>query len=587
MSNLTPSTSTNKQNAIYLTTIKHLFSSLKSRVLHYSLFSIHYSLFCLLPTAYAFAQSKITIDGYAFEENNRGFVNEVKITCFDKSEVYIGEVVSDTSGHFVFDLPSGQDYILMSEKKIFITRRDTISTKGAKSGDKIFAKILLRRQPGYLLEVTLAEKRTGYEVPVDAVNGAKVEIYNNSLHKEVLVIPKTTSPSFSYNLEQGNHYTIFARHTGYYNKRLEAHVNIDGCILCMEGFGTVTPGVLDNLTLAQDLKLGTLLTNVELEKMDTTHTVVLNNIYYNYNSYELTLEAKKELDKVANVLKDNPSVIMELGSHTDTRGSDEFNNRLSQSRAEAAVNYILSTGKVEGERLKPKGYGKSHIINHCTDGVPCSEAEHKQNRRTELRIVGFSIDPYKELSLAEIIHEEELQRFVNNNAFSDNTQYKTSEPPATPNPEFISPKPPADPTPVIKEKVKQAEPITETMSDKGTPSTTPKRISQTSNLKPQTPNPKSTPATKIVFTVKPVPADYIGYKIEIMTTDKELSLDDNRLNEIAQESSDINIDPAGAKVAYLIGAFQFWGETESYLNKVIKRFPNAKIVDIYKGKRVN
>jgi outer membrane protein OmpA-like peptidoglycan-associated protein len=354
----------------------------------------------------------ITLDGYVFEELNRGYLNEVKVTVLEKSGVYVGETLSDLTGHFTFDVLPEKEYDIQYEKKIFQRVLDPLSTVGKKAGDKIFLKRQLERQPGYLLEVTLAEKRLIEATNVDAINGARIEIFNLTANKEEVVIDSAKSPVFSQTLLQGYHYVIMIRKKGYFTRRMDAHVNIDGCYLCMEGFGTVTPGMVSNVTSARDNKIGTLLANVDLTKIDTTQNIVFQNIYYEYNSSQLTGDAVKELDKVTSLLQNNGQLVVELGSHTDSRGSAESNLRLSQARAEAAVNYIFGAGTVDKNRLKAKGYGEARLTNRCEDGTPCSEAEHVRNRRTELKIIGFTLDPNEGRSLAEIVHAEEMMKFI-------------------------------------------------------------------------------------------------------------------------------------------------------------------------------
>lgn len=380
-----------------------------------------------LTTTAAFCQ-KVTLDGYVFEELNRGYLNEVKVTVLEKSGVYIGETLSDLSGHFTFDVDPNKEYNVQYEKKIFQTITDPVSTVGKKAGDKLFLKRQLERQPGYLLEVTLADKRIMESVNVDAINGARIEIFNLTANREELVIDSAKSPVFSHTLLQGYHYVIMIRKKGYFTRRMDAHVNIDGCYLCMEGFGTVTPGMVSNLTSARDNKIGTLLANVDLTRIDTTQNIVFQNIYYAYNSAELTAEATKELDKVTSLLQNNGALIVELGSHTDSRGSAGANMQLSQARAESAVRHILSSGMIDRTRLKAKGYGESKLANRCEDGTPCSEAEHLRNRRTELKIIGFTIDPNEGKSLAEIVHAEEMIKFIKSS--ESQKEYKATE--ATP-----------------------------------------------------------------------------------------------------------------------------------------------------------
>jgi outer membrane protein OmpA-like peptidoglycan-associated protein len=75
-----------------------------------------------------------------------------------------------------------------------------------------------------------------------------------------------------------------------------------------------------------------------------------------------------------------------MGSHTDARGSDNYNMVLSSKRALAAVRYLIKKG-IDSERLTWKGYGESVPVNECTNGVKCSEEKHQDNRRTEFKVI--------------------------------------------------------------------------------------------------------------------------------------------------------------------------------------------------------
>jgi outer membrane protein OmpA-like peptidoglycan-associated protein len=85
------------------------------------------------------------------------------------------------------------------------------------------------------------------------------------------------------------------------------------------------------------------------------------------------------------MMKKYPSLEIELGSHTDARGSDQYNEWLSQQRAQAAVDYIVKKG-ISHKRLEARGYGETQLTNHCENGVECDDATHEQNRRTEIKI---------------------------------------------------------------------------------------------------------------------------------------------------------------------------------------------------------
>jgi outer membrane protein OmpA-like peptidoglycan-associated protein len=121
-------------------------------------------------------------------------------------------------------------------------------------------------------------------------------------------------------------------------------------------------------------------------------------IYYESNKFTLSQSSKKELDRVAIVLQDNKGLSVELGSHTDSKGSDETNLVLSKNRAQAVYDYLVMRG-VSKSRLTFQGFGEKKLKNRCKNGVNCSETEHQKNRRTEYRV--SSIIPCGEIKVEE------------------------------------------------------------------------------------------------------------------------------------------------------------------------------------------
>ena len=113
---------------------------------------------------------------------------------------------------------------------------------------------------------------------------------------------------------------------------------------------------------------------------------IIENLYYAYGDYKIDAAGQNILDKVITVLNSNKNLNIELSSHTDSRSSDAFNLALSQKRAKAAVDYIISKG-INKSRLKAVGYGETKLLNNCKNDAPCSEEEHAKNRRTEFKIV--------------------------------------------------------------------------------------------------------------------------------------------------------------------------------------------------------
>jgi len=139
---------------------------------------------------------------------------------------------------------------------------------------------------------------------------------------------------------------------------------------------TVTRTVLD--------KKGGITTWEEVECALLDPTII--PIFYETASARLTPASKKTIDETLLPILNGKPVSIEIMSHTDSRGNDDYNMSLSQQRANAVVNYLVSKG-ISRNRLSAKGFGESRLTNRCANGVDCSENQHSRNRRTEFRIL--------------------------------------------------------------------------------------------------------------------------------------------------------------------------------------------------------
>ncbi len=117
--------------------------------------------------------------------------------------------------------------------------------------------------------------------------------------------------------------------------------------------------------------------------------IAMEDIYYDLDKYNIREDAARVLDKLFKLMSDYPQMKIELRSHTDSRASAGYNMALSDKRAKSAAAYLFSKG-IARNRIVGKGYGETMLLNKCSDGVPCSEAEHQRNRRTEFKILSLS-----------------------------------------------------------------------------------------------------------------------------------------------------------------------------------------------------
>ena len=200
-----------------------------------------------------------------------------------------------------------------------------------------------------------------------ALLSANIEIYDNTANKLVSNY-KSNSATGKYivSLPAGHDYGISVRKEGYL-------------------FYSENINIPDTAAFQQIEK------NIGLDKLEAGKKVVLMNIFYDYNQSSLRTSSFNELDKVVELLNKNMKLKVELGAHTDSRGSDGYNLKLSQERAQSCVNYLTSKG-IDKARLHAKGYGETKLLISDVEIAKMStetlkEKAHQQNRRTEFKIL--------------------------------------------------------------------------------------------------------------------------------------------------------------------------------------------------------
>jgi outer membrane protein OmpA-like peptidoglycan-associated protein len=234
----------------------------------------------------------------------------------------------------------------------------------------------------YQLKIKVADVDTNEDL-----DGAYVKLYNIT-KKKIADSSVVIGGYVTFMLEKGNDYDLIGSRARYMARRANfnaaCYLKDPNKVFCVSGIVLDAVNKLDEKT---DQIEGTM----NMKKISINQTFKVENIYYDLNKWAIRPEAGKELDKLVVILKDNPDIIVELGSHTDCRASDEYNLNLSQKRAESAVAYIISKG-IGKDRITAKGYGETKLLNKCDDGIPCTEIEHQTNRRTEVKITGYLVN---------------------------------------------------------------------------------------------------------------------------------------------------------------------------------------------------
>jgi outer membrane protein OmpA-like peptidoglycan-associated protein len=215
-----------------------------------------------------------------------------------------------------------------------------------------------------LLNVITKERIAGEADKI--LNQARVVLYDGN-NKQSGGDFSNTNGRVRFTLTPDADFTLIASKAGYFSKSIPYSTK------------GKTP---DPASLIQEVTNITLDTMIVLDQLVLDRSIVLENIYYDLNKADIRPDAAVELNKLATILKDNPSIRIELSSHADARATDAYNDDLTQRRAQSAVDYLVSQG-IDQERMVAKGYGKRQLINQNAQ----TEEEHQVNRRTEFKVI--------------------------------------------------------------------------------------------------------------------------------------------------------------------------------------------------------
>ena len=281
-----------------------------------------------------------------------------------KTEGQLGEptLFTNVNGETLTELRQGKKYLVLVTKDGYQSGELSVPTAGL-NGPQTFRVPMKVKNCASLAGLVSV---LGFTTTVP---NALVRIVNQTNNTEEIV-RSNASGNFEFCLPKGCDFVVTAEKQGYSK-------------------GTASISTRD-LTGAQPLsltvKLQPLSDDIVKEPIREGSVIVLENIYYDFNQYIIRKGAGRDLDALAQLMKQYPSMEIELIAHTDSRGTEQYNLDLSLKRAESAKRYLVQKG-ISDDRIRAFGYGESQIRNRCTDGVECSDEEHQFNRRTEVKVV--------------------------------------------------------------------------------------------------------------------------------------------------------------------------------------------------------
>lgn len=263
---------------------------------------------------------------------------------------------TDAKGDFCIGLTPGREYKISTTKEGYFAHESNVSVRTTRNDKQMIA---LKQRGGIDVVIDVTDQGRG------DVEGATVQLINKATG-EVQEKKSAADGKVVFDAFPDQQYDVVVKKNmskeGLYDRFMES---------------ISTAGLKPSQSISKDAKL---------TFYDGKFVFDLPNVFFDYNSAVLRPIATKELDKVAKVMKDIPFIEVELSSHTDSRGSAEYNLKLSGYRAQACVTYLAKLG-IDKKRLLAIGYGETQIRNKCVDGVECSEAEHTYNRRSEFKVL--------------------------------------------------------------------------------------------------------------------------------------------------------------------------------------------------------
>lgn len=292
------------------------------------------------------------------QETKQPLGNAVVTIIENNSE--IGTVQTDDSGKFIRCLNPSRNYEFRAQKELYSDNKSTLTSdqllQAASTGSSV--QISLLKKPENVANVGGKVFNEDDKSPIaDQV----VTLKNNSSGETKTTITDKSGKYQFDKIDLGVEYTI--------------QTSKKDCNQPTETFNT------KNIT-------GTKTITMDFPMLCKGDVIKIENIYYDYNKSDIRADAAVELDKIVAVLNKYPSMTIEMRSHTDSRGKDSYNEKLSDSRAKSAAQYIASKG-VDASRLKAKGYGEKELLNKCMNGVECDDKMHEENRRTEFKILSL------------------------------------------------------------------------------------------------------------------------------------------------------------------------------------------------------
>lgn len=267
--------------------------------------------------------------------------------------------VTDARGKAILGLQPNQKYLVIIKKSGFALQEVVYDASDS-------TPINIQLKQNHCLTLTGKIKSKKYQVTLPNVT-VSIRNENDGTIKKV----KTNlSGNFDVCLPFGGKYNISCQKKGFVTE--ETSLSTENSRGSRSKSIDIRMQPVDISSIKEPIKKGTVF--------------VLENIYYDFNKSAIRKGDAPDLEALTSLMKQYPSMEIELGAHTDSRGSDEYNLKLSLKRAESAKAFLVNKG-IDSDRIQAFGYGEAFPRNKCVDGVECSDEAYQYNRRTQVKVL--------------------------------------------------------------------------------------------------------------------------------------------------------------------------------------------------------
>ena len=290
--------------------------------------------------------------------------NEMELNLIPKKLDELGtpKVVTDKNGEAVLPILDGKKYLLLASKAGYFSAELRYDPKD----NEYLEPVEIKLEPSNCLDLNGVVVHSGSNTPIPYAN---ITVINECNGREESVRANING-EFFYCLEIGCDFVLTGSKEGFESGKSRVST------IQIRGRRSVSAQIKLNATseisVKEPLKPGTI--------------IVLDDIFYDFNKSSIRSGEAKDLKALARLMQQYSSMEIELGAHTDSRGTDEYNLTLSLKRAESARRFLIEQG-ISAHRIKAFGYGETYLRNSCDDSIECSEEEHQYNRRTEVKII--------------------------------------------------------------------------------------------------------------------------------------------------------------------------------------------------------